>query len=185
MAHMAESLVIQDTVYLGGFGHLDLSEPRWGTLVLSDETVTLTRVQSRDMRRIHDIEMCRTRAIASIEVTSEQVAQSKVGPALVFGILGLAAKGAADRSTLVVSLRNASTGYFIVKKYFAAQLLAIIDPWRQEMGIGLGGAPEVAGGPVSIADEIAKLAQLRDSGALSEDEFVLLKTRLIETQMTE
>ena len=128
--------------------------------------------------------MCRTLAIASLEVTSEQVAKSKVGATLLFGVWGgLAAKGAADRSTLVVNIKNGSTGYFIIKKYFAAQLLAIVDPWRREMGIGLGGSPEAAGGPVSIADEIAKLAQLRESGALTEDEFVLLKTQLIQTHM--
>ena len=34
------------------------------------------------------MELCRTRAIGSIEVTSEQVARSKVGAALLFGVLG-------------------------------------------------------------------------------------------------
>jgi hypothetical protein len=31
-----------------------------------------------------------------------------------------------------------------------------------------------------IADELAKLAQLRDSGVLTEEEFATLKTSLIE-----
>lgn len=184
---MAESLRISEAVYLGGFGHLEVNEPRWGTLILSDESITLTRVQNQNKRRYPDIEMCRTRAIASIEVTSEQVAKSKVGATLLFGVFGgLAAKGAADRSTLIVSLLSGSAGYFIVKKYFAAQLLGIADPWRREMGIGLGEAPEtVAAPPLSVADEIAKLAQQRDFGALTEDESVLLKTQLIKAQTTQ
>jgi len=32
----------------------------------------------------------------------------------------------------------------------------------------------------SVADELAKLAQLRDSGVLSEEEFLALKSKLIE-----
>jgi hypothetical protein len=35
-------------------------------------------------------------------------------------------------------------------------------------------------GPQLIVDELAKLAQLRDSGILFEEEFVTLKTQLIK-----
>ena len=48
------------------------------------------------------------------------------------------------------------------------------------------GTPEVESAarptvtPSLIADKLAKLAQLRDSGVLSEDEFVTLKTQLIQ-----
>ena len=44
--------------------------------------------------------------------------------------------------------------------------------WREEMGLG----PTTA---VSIADELAKLAQLRDQGILNEGEFQAQKTRLL------
>ena len=179
---MAEPLRIKDAVYLGGFDYLGLTEPRWGTLVLSDETITLTDVQSQNLRRYPDLELCRIKAVASLEVTSEQVAKSKVGATLLFGVWGgLAAKGAADRSTIVLHLKSAVTGYIIVKKHFSAQLLGIIEPWRRAMGIPLTeelpAQPEAS--QVSIADELTKLAQLRDSGVLSEDEFELLKRDLI------
>src|ERR1700677_1495342 len=140
---MPDPLRIRDTVYLGGFDYLGLTEPRWGPLVLTDEAVTLTNVQSQNARRFPDIELCRTRAIASMEVTSEQVAKSKVGAALVFGVLGgLAAKGAADRATIVLHLKSGLTGYIMVKKRFAASVLGLLAPWRQAAAIPLGDPPK-------------------------------------------
>jgi putative oligomerization/nucleic acid binding protein len=47
----------------------------------------------------------------------------------------------------------------------------------------LGTSPQNAAGaapPVSIADELVKLAQLRDSGVLSPDEFAQAKAKLLD-----
>jgi hypothetical protein len=182
MGPMSDPLRIRDTVYLGGFDHLGLTEPRWGTLVLADEAVTLTNVQNQKTRRFPEFELCRTRAIASLEVTSEQVAKSKVGAALLFGVLGgLAAKGAADRATIVLHLKSGVTGYIIVKKRFAASVLGLLAPWRQAAGIPLGDPRQAQtdNAQTSVADELAKLAQLRDSGVLTDGEFDALKAELI------
>ena len=65
----------------------------------------------------------------------------------------------------------------------SATVKAAADQMR-EHGIALGSPdtepaqPPTA--PKLIADELGKLAQLRDSGVLSQEEFVALKTQLIQ-----
>ena len=179
-------LIVPGATYFGGFSHLDLNEPRIGRLIMDDNTVTLNRVQNvKATREYRDIELCRTRAIASMEVTSEQAARSRVGATLIFGVLGLAAKGAMDRATVLVHLRNGDAGYLTINKQSTASLLGVLTPWLREQGIAVG-SPEAepaapsATAPKLIADELAKLAQLRDSGVLSDNEFVTLKTQLIQ-----
>ena len=54
------------------------------------------------------------------------------------------------------------------------------DPNRPTPGTPDTAAVQPRHGPRLIADELAKLVQLRDSGVLSEDEFVILKTQLIQ-----
>lgn len=171
-------------MYLGGFSHTPPSKwVRQGCLVLDDDAVTLDRVQDKQMRNFPDLELCRTRAIATIEVTSEQAAKSRVGPALAFGVLGLAAKATMDRTTIIVYLKSGEAGYLVINKESAASVLGLITPWAREKGIALG-APQVqpieSAAPNLISDELIKLAQLKESGVLSEQEFLTLKTKLIE-----
>ena len=63
------------------------------------------------------IEVCRTRAIASIEVTSEQAAKFRFG--------GILSKGAQDRATVVVCLKNGDAGYFTIGGQSTGMLLGI------------------------------------------------------------
>lgn len=180
------TLQIPRVMYLGGFSHVQQSKSvRQGRLVLDDDAVTLDRVQDSQMRNFPDFELCRTRAIATIEVTSEQAAKSRVGAVLAFGVLGLGAKATMDRATLIVTLESGETGYLAMNKESAASVLGHITPWAREQGIALG-APQAepiqSVAPNLIADELIKLAQLRDSGVLSEDELAL-KSKLIEDHM--
>ncbi len=175
MAVMSEPVAILGATYHGGFSHLGLSETREGRLVLDDDALTLRwLVDGREYRP--PIEVCRTRAIASIEVTSEQAAKFRFG--------GILSKGAQDRATVVVCLKNGDAGYFTIGGQSTGMLLGSISPWIRDHGITLGsdeGGPAPSpGAPKLIADELAKLAQLRDSGVLSEEEFVALKTQLIQ-----
>jgi hypothetical protein len=174
-------------MYHGGFSHLAEAESRMGRLFLDDETLTLDRIPNETFTQNLDspIDLCRTRFIASVEVMSEQVAKSKVGAALLFGVLGaVTAKGTEDRATMIVTLKSGETGYFTVRDQSVPSLLGLLTPWMRAHGVTLGTVEtqpvQSAGAPPSlIADEVAKLAQLRDSGVLSEEEFVTLKTQLI------
>ena len=180
-------LHIAGVSYHGGFTHLGETTSRAGRLVLDEDALTLDRIVHETLTKNVDppIELCRTRAIAYVEVTSEQVARSKVGAAFLFGVLGaVTAKSAEDRATFLVYLKNGEAGYLTVNNHSTASLLGLLTPWLREQGITLG-APEgrsvdAATGPKLIADELAKLAQLRDSGGLSEEEFIALKTQLIQ-----
>ena len=177
-------LFLRGVTYHGGFSHLGIGESRPGSLVMDDDAVTLHWMQDGKDYRPH-IEICRTRAIATIEVTSEQAAKSKLGAAVVFGVLGaVTAKGSMDRASMLVTLRNGETGYFTIQKQSTASLLGALTPWLREHGISLGSpdveAAQPALAPKLIADELVKLVQLRDAGVLTEQEFVELKTKLIE-----
>jgi hypothetical protein len=79
---MADPLYIPDAGYRGGFSFL-AAIPAPGRLVLDDDTVTLDRIFHQTLRSNFDppVELCGTRAIASVVVTSEQVARSKLGAA--------------------------------------------------------------------------------------------------------
>jgi hypothetical protein len=177
-------LQVAGVTYHGGFSHLGIGETRPGSLVMDDDAVTLRWMQNGRDYRPH-MEICRTRAIATIEVTSEQAAKSKLGAAVVFGVLGaVTAKGSMDRASMLVTLRNGETGYFTIQKQSTASLLGVLTPWLREHGIALG-SPDVesaqpALAPKLIADELVKLAHLRDSGVLSEEEFAALKGQLIQ-----
>lgn len=86
------------------------------------------------------------------------------------------AKGASDRATIVVKLKSGETGFVTVDGQSSAALLGLVTPWLRRHGINL---EEPAVGPTLIADELTKLAGLRDSGVLSDDEFHSAKARLL------
>ena len=118
-------------------------------------------------------------AIASVEVTSEQVARSRIGAVLIFGVLGLAA---ADRGTFLVHLKNGQTGYFTIDGYTENRLLGKLSPWLHALNIPIGAPTTIAltaTPSISVADELTKLAGLRDSGVLTEDEFLAQKAKLL------
>jgi hypothetical protein len=175
-------LTIPGTRYLGGFSYL----AEKGRLVLNDETVTMDRIPNETLTRNFDapFELCRTRAIASMEVTSEQVAKSKVGAAMLFGVLGaVTAKGAEDRATIGITLKSGEVGYLTVANESTASLLARLGPWMRQQGIAQGPPEALAATttaePKLIADELAKLWELHKAGALTEEEFSAHKARLL------
>lgn len=186
-----EPLQINGVTYHGGFSFIP--ESKWvriGRLLLGDDAVILDRVQDKQMRNMPAVELCRTRAIAAMEITSEQVAKSKLGAALVFGVLGaVTAKGSMERATVIVYLKSGETGYFTIGKQSVASLLGLLTPWLRGQGISIGPpltAPTDTTAPSApnlIADELTKLGQLRDTGVLSDEEFVALKTKLIKDHM--
>lgn len=181
-------LILKSVTYHGGFSYVPESKwTRIGRLILGNDKVTMDRIQDKQMRNLPAIELCSTRAISAIEVTSEQTAKSKVGAAVLFGVLGaVTARGSMDRATLIVHLKSGEKGYFTMDKQSVASLLGIVEPWMREKGI-TSGSPEMSlvqtAAPNLIADELSKLAQLRDSGVLSEDEFSDLKSKLIEDHL--
>src|ERR1039458_5375 len=97
--------------------------PGWGELTLNDEVVELV---GRGNKLIVKVGVS---VIESVEVMSEQVAKSRIGAVLVFGVLGLGAKASRDRGTLLIHLKNGQTGFFTIADYSEHQLLAKLAPW--------------------------------------------------------
>jgi hypothetical protein len=156
-----------------------------GMLSFADDGVRLTRSLGGPPLRVP------VAAVGSLFVTSEQVAKSKVGPVLAFGVLGLAAKGSRTQATLVIRSKGdeEEAGYFTVQDASAAEVKAKLEGWLRSQGIpwyedlehvrSAEASSATATPPLSIADELQKLATLRLSGVLSDEEFATLKARLI------
>ena len=167
--------------YHGGFSWAP--NPAYGALTLNDEFIELTgRPQGVIKTVTKSFVKVFLPAIESVEITSEQVAKSKVGSVLAFGVLGgLAAKGSMDRGTLLVHLKNGQTGYFTIGDYSEAKLLGKLTPWLHGNNIPVRPPLQESASPqtISIADELTKLAGLRDSGILTNEEFDAAKQRLL------
>lgn len=121
----------------------------------------------------------RARAISSVEITSEQIAKSKVGAVLLFGVLGLAAKDAQDRTVIVVHMKSGETGYFRLLGFSVSTMLGAVTPWLHQHSIPIGARAAPTNASVSIADELKKLAELRDAGVLTDEEFAPQKAKLL------
>lgn len=164
--------------YLGGFSWAP--NPGWGELTLNDEFIELTEQRQKAKILGPTIVKVFVPAIASVEVTSESQAKSKVGAVLLFGVLGgLAAKGTRDRGIFMVHLKNRQTGYFSIDGYSEHELRGKLSPWVNALELPLK-APDLAPtGSLTLSEEIANLASLREQGILTDDEFAACKAKLI------
>jgi len=160
--------------YLGGV--VDQPKKRSGNLMFTMDEIVLgggLRSMSIPMSDV-----------CGVDVGGEQVGKSKVGAVLVFGILGgLAAKSSVARGDITVYLKSGGEAYFHVDKKSEMEVRAALSPLLGVVGIPFGSeaaAPVVAASSaVSTADELAKLAQLRDQGVLTEEEFAAEKAKLL------
>ena len=118
--------------------------------------------------------------IVSVEVTGRQVAKSRVGPVIVFGLAGLAAKGSQDRTTVVVRTTTDEAVYYTidgispegVRAGIAAVLKLSNIPLHEEL-------PAPPPQTMDVADQIRKLATLHDEGILTDEEFAAQKAKLL------
>jgi len=124
-------------------------------------------------------------SVQSIEVSGGQVAKSKVGSVVAFGVLGLAAKGAKNESAVVVRIADGETAYYQVDYESPVKVRALVTPILKAAGVPLKGEGAAATpsspspAPISVADELAKLASLRNNGILSDEEFEAQKAKLL------
>ena len=105
--------------------------PGWGKLTLNERVIEIV-----DTGRLAVIVTVQVKAIECAEVTSEQVAKSKIAATVLFGVWGgLAAKGAEDRGALLVHMKSGQTGYFSIGDYSQQQILGKITPWLHSCNI--------------------------------------------------
>jgi hypothetical protein len=169
------SLFLADLQYLGGFPE---DPNRWkANCSVNEDGVVSKR---------HAIPWSQTKGVT---IDGGEVAKSKVGATLAFGVLGgLAARGAMDRAYLAIYRDDGATGHFQIDRMTPQNLRAQMAPILLKVGIpflddqyaaSANPAPQEPAAPASVADELAKLMQLHDAGGLTDDEFAAMKAKVI------
>jgi hypothetical protein len=105
------------------------------------------------------------------------------GALLDYGLIGaFTAAKSGDRATLLHT-KSGDTVFFTIEGLSEPELLGMISPWLRSAGIPVASrldSPAPATAPTSVADELKKLADLRDAGALTDDEFCSAKAKLLD-----
>jgi hypothetical protein len=130
------------------------------------------------------------RDASGISYDSEQIHKSRVGKAMLVGVLALAAKSTQAAATITVTLKDGGAAVYqvagkpgpAVRGRVQAIITAAGVPCLDDMP-SKASARSVAAdqtiAPLRVADELAKLAALRDAGALTDDEFSAQKAKLL------
>jgi hypothetical protein len=90
----------------------------------------------------------------------------------------VATKSSEERATIFVTLKSDEVGYLTCHGQSLPALLGTLTPWLNEHGIALGPAAKSRESS-SVADELAKLAEIYRSGALTDEEFAAAKAKLL------
>lgn len=121
-----------------------------------------------------------------------------VGRALALGVFALAAKKTEKSAILIVELRSGEEAIFDTRKFTAGELRGKLAPITSHLrranassspaaleaspppsaALSSNGPPLAAA--VSVADELKKLAELKDAGLLTEEEFAGQKAKLLD-----
>lgn len=160
------SISFDKAKYLGGLPELD--REIWGTLIFDMQCVS---VESQEILQWGNCN--------GLVVDSEQVAKSKIGPALAFGILGaVTAKGMTSETYLTARRKDGALAYFTIDKLNSHEVKAMISSLLNDLGIPiLNDLTEAAIRETDFISGMERLAALRDSGHLDDEEFKMLKAR--------
>ena len=118
----------------------------------------------------------------AVAVESEQVAKSKLGAVLAFGILGaLTAKDTMSQSVLTVRRKDDAMAYFSMDEIAAHEVKARIASLLKSIGMPMVEEMSSETSPgMSVASEIERLVALKAAGHLDDDEFTKLKAKLLD-----
>ena len=170
--------------YLGG--HPELGNARSGNLVMTPTWIGFVLPANQPEDRVLPMS-----AVASVNVSGGEVAKNKIAAVLLFGVFGLAAKGAKDRTYLVVHTKSGPSAYYQLEGRDPMQVRATLAPFLDSLGVPLSdevvqpGQQGVDQAPVSsipaggLVDQVARLAALHDAGALTDEEFAAAKAKLL------
>ena len=129
--------------------------------------------------------------VESFELGGGQIAKSKLGAAVLFGVLGaLADKDAKDRAEIVVHLKTGDAAFFFLEDASAFEIRAKLMPLVREAGVPFKDEVDEKASPRdaaaqpdstgSLADELTKLAKLQESGFLTPEEVAAAKAKLLD-----
>jgi len=113
--------------------------------------------------------------VVYVSIESYRESKGRLGPVLRGSVQP-------ESTVLAVHLRSGGIVYYQAHLNFQA-FRANVTPILHSLGVTVSdGAPVASAAPaptISVADELAKLAQLRDSGVLTEAEFATQKAKLL------
>lgn len=131
---------------------------------------------------------------SGISYDSEQIKKSRVGKAMLVGVFALAAKGTQAAATITVTLKDGGAAVYQVdgksgpavrgriQAMVSAAGIPCLDDMSSEPSARILAADQSAA-PLSVADELAKLAALKDAGALTDEEFSAQKAKLLNWRL--
>jgi DNA-directed RNA polymerase subunit RPC12/RpoP len=163
---------IPSVQYLGGcsaFGY-----PREGSLIFAQDGIAFGtgKVAAAEVK--------------AVEIGGGQIAKSRVLPAVMFGVWGLGAKTAKDRTEVAVHLHTGTAAFFVVDKVSPFQIRARITsalraaniPFAEDLSEG-DTSPDESDRDETLVSQLERLAELHDRGFLSDDEVAAAKAKLL------
>lgn len=185
-----------DTHYLGGWsGHTKTYTGKMTKIVVIDKN-------GISLRGISTIFTVPWDQVLDLEVEGPETASKRVtaGRALALGVFALAAKKTTKSAVLIARLRSGEEAIFQTEKFTAAELRAKLVPITSQLRKANASssppappttpppssAAPLANGPSSassgsVADELKKLADLKDAGLLTDEEFAGQKAKLLNS----
>ena len=155
-----------DVSYHGGFNDFSKNHKR-GNLWFNDDTIGIG-----------------LRGPKHPCVTTSSVVRVVFGPTESEGIHSIGfvpgtTSGGNDRTPIEIHTNDGQVGQFTINQS-PAKVRGELCAWLREKNIAEGvDNPVASASPTSVADEIVKLASLRDSGLLTEEQFEAQKSKLL------
>ena len=123
--------------------------------------------------------------MAGISFDSGTAAKSRAGKALLVGVFALAAKNTQREATITVTRKDGNVAIYQITGVSGGAVRAKLQPFLIEHGVTcLDDAPLPAAAPAAPeadpADQLKKLADLHQSGLLTDDEFAAKRAALVD-----
>jgi len=178
--HRGKKATIQKVVYLGGLPG-DKGGYK-GNMIVTEECIGMGALHPKKSSVRWD-------EMAGISFDSAAMKKSRKGKAVAFGVFALAAKSTQNGAEVTILRKDGNAALYTVTGKTGVQVRAKLQPFMAEHGVpclddaplATDGAPAAPAAPaaLSTADEIAKLVALRDSGAITDEEFTAYKANLM------
>jgi hypothetical protein len=171
---MSKKVTFRKAVYLGGLpgdkgGYS-------GNLFADDEALGMGQFSGPKKSSVRWDEMAR------ISFDSGTASKSRAGKALLVGVFALAAKNTQKDATITVNRKDGNVAIYQLTGTSGGAVRAKLQPFLVEHGVRCtDDAPLPADAPAADpAEQLKKLADLHQSGLLSDEEFAGKRTEIID-----
>jgi hypothetical protein len=117
--------------------------------------------------------------IEAIDIEGEVSSRVRASAVVVLGVLGLGARKRRRDTHMTVVTDEGEFG-FLFEKTAPEVVRTKLRPVLTALAASAAEMPAPSSTPLSVADELAKLATLKETGVLSDEEFAAAKARLLK-----